>query len=383
MKLSSFRIPFNKPHLTGREFRYIRDAHSRGWLAGDGAYTKKCQKWIEDTMGCTMSLLTHSATAALEMMAILSTIEPGDEVIMPSYTFVSTANAFVLRHGVPVFVDIRPDTLNINEQLIEKAITKKTKAIMVVHYAGVGSEMDTVRSLAKEYKLLVLEDAAQGFLAKYKGRHLGTLGDMAAFSFHETKNVISGEGGAIVLNTSKYIERAKIIREKGTNRSKFFLGLVDKYTWIDIGSSFLPGEIVASFLMAQLEKATDITKKRIVLWKKYHKSLEDLERQGHIRRPIIPSHIEHNGHLYYILTKNLSERIGLLEYLKEKGILPVTHYVPLHSSPAGRKFSRFVGSMKTTNRVANTLIRLPLFYDMKHYEQHDILQGIHDYYKRL
>lgn len=376
-------IPFNKPHLAGREMLYIRDAYRRRQLAGDGYYTKKCQQWMQEKFGCPLSLLTHSATAALEMIAILSDIKPGDEIIMPSYTFVSTANAFVLRGGVPVFVDIRYDTMNINEQLIEQAITKKTKAIMVIHYAGVACEMDSVRSIAKKHHLLVFEDAAHAFLAKYKNEYLGTVSDMAAFSFHETKNIISGEGGTIFLNNSEFIERAKIIREKGTNRSKFFLGLVDKYTWVDIGSSYLPGEIIASFLFAQLEKATSITKKRISLWNIYHKELEDLEKQGCIRRPIIPRYAEHNAHLYYVLTRNKTQRVGLTQYLRDKGILAVTHYVPLHTSPAGKRFGRFMGTMHITDKVEDTLLRLPLFYDLKSPEQAKVLQYIYDYYKHI
>lgn len=375
-------IPFNKPHLAGKELTYIRRAHKFRQLAGDGFFTKKCHKWMEDAFGCPKSLLTHSATAAIEMMAILSEIEPGDEIIMPDYTFVSTANAFVLRGGVPVFVDIRPDTLNINEALIEKAITRKTKAIVPVHYAGIGCEMDAIRVIAKKHKLLVLEDAAQGFLSTYKNQYLGSIGDMGAYSFHETKNVISGEGGAIVINNSKFVERAQIIREKGTNRTKFFEGKIDKYTWVDVGSSYLPGELIAAFLIAQLENAASITKKRMLLWNRYHRELADLENEERIRLPIVPKYVNHNAHLYYILTQDQSSRIGLMQFLKDRGILAVTHYVPLHSSPGGRKFSRFVGSMKVTNNVANTLVRLPLFYDLKHTEQADILQAIHDFYKR-
>jgi len=382
-KKKLYSIPFNKPHLAGKELTYIRRAHALRQLSGDGFYTKKCQQWMEEKFLCEMSLLTHSCTAALEMIAILSDIEPGDEVIMPDYTFVSTANAFVLRRGVPVFVDVRPDTLNINEQLIEQAISPKTKAIMAVHYAGVGCEMDIIRAIAKKHKLLVLEDAAQGFLAKYKEKYLGTIGDMSAFSFHETKNVISGEGGALLVNNAKYAERAKIVWEKGTNRSKFFLGLVDKYTWVDIGSSFLPGEITAAFLMAQLEKAAEINKKRMLLWNRYHAELVDLEDAGYIRRPVIPANVEHNAHLYYVLTKNAKDRVELMDFLKKRGILAVTHYVPLHSSPGGRKFARYVGSMKVTNKIAETLVRLPLFYDLTDREQGDVLQAIHDYYKRI
>lgn len=378
-----YRIPFNKPHLTGNELRYIKQAHGYKQLAGDGFFTKKCQRWMQDFFQNDLTLLTHSCTAALEMMAILSDVGVGDEIIMPDYTFVSTANAFVLRKATPVFVDIRPDTLNINEQLIEKAITKRTKAIMVVHYAGVSCEMDYIHRLARKYKLIVLEDAAQGFLSTYKGRYLGTVSDMAAFSFHETKNIISGEGGALLLNKKKYRERAKIIWEKGTNRSKFFEGRVDKYSWVDIGSSYLPGEIVASFLMAQLEKADDITKKRMRLWNRYHMKLKALEDKGCIRRPVIPSGVGHNAHLYYMLTNSKNERINLMAALAKKGILTVTHYVPLHSSKGGRAFSRHVGSMKVTNRVSDTLMRLPLFYDLKMSEQDEVIQHIYDFYRKL
>ncbi len=374
-------IPFNKPHFSGKELTYIRQAHAQRQLAGDGYFTKLCQQWLNNTLGCDFSLLTHSCTAAIEMMAILTNIKPGDEIIMPDYTFVSTANAFVLQGGVPVFVDIRPDTLNINEHLIEQAITKKTKAIVPVHYAGVGCEMDTICAIAKKNKLLVLEDAAQGMLAQYKGKYLGSIGDMAAMSFHETKNVISGEGGAIFLNKSRFVERAQIIREKGTNRTKFFQGRIDKYTWVDIGSSYLPGEIIAAFLMAQLEKADIITEKRVKLWNRYHRELEDLEYAGYMRRPIVPEYVKFNAHIYYILTKSKEDRIGLIDLLKKNGILAVTHYVPLHSSPGGRRFGRFSGSMKVTNNAADTLIRLPLFYDLKQKEQSDIIQIVHDFYK--
>lgn len=376
-------VPFNKPHVTGNEFAYIRNAHALGRLAGDGYYTKKTQEWLENTFDCKRSLLTHSATAALEMMAILANIEPGDEVIMPDYTFVSTANAFVLRGGVPVFVDIRPDTLNINEALIESAITAKTKAIMVVHYAGVGCEMDQIRLIAKRHKLILLEDAAQAILAKYKQQYLGTIGEMSALSFHETKNIISGEGGALLVNDPKYSERAVTVRDAGTNRSKFFLGQVHEYSWVDIGSSYVPGEITASFLMAQLEHAAEITKKRISLWKLYHKELSDLERRGFVRRPTIPSTVTFNAHLYYILTRSRAERIGLMAFLNKRRIEVVTHYVPLHSSYGGRKFSRHIGELPVSNRTANTLLRLPLFYDLTLKQQGMVLQAIHDYYKRI
>lgn len=372
--------PFNKPHLTGKEMRYIKKAHSLGALAGDGYFTKQCHLWLEKNLGTKKALLTHSCTAALEMMAILSEIQPGDEVIMPSYTFVSTANAVVLRGGVPVFIDIREDTLNMDEKLIERAITKKTKAISPVHYAGVACEMDTIMAIAKKYNLLVTEDAAQGLLSKYKGRYLGTIGHMGAFSFHETKNVITGEGGALVINDMRFSERAEIIREKGTNRSKFFRGQVDKYTWVDIGSSYLPGEITAAFLLAQLEEAKKINKQRIKIWNRYHKGLQDLEEKGLLRRPIVPRECTHNGHLYYILVKNLKTRKALIDYLRMNGILSVFHYIPLHSAPAGIKYSRFVGDMKVTNKVTDTLIRLPLYYNLTLKEQDKIINIINKFF---
>lgn len=372
--------PFNKPHLTGKEMRYIKKAHSLGALAGDGYFTKQCHLWLEKNLGTKKALLTHSCTAALEMMAILSEIQPGDEVIMPSYTFVSTANAVVLRGGVPVFIDIREDTLNMDEKLIERAITKKTKAISPVHYAGVACEMDTIMAIAKKYNLLVTEDAAQGLLSKYKGRYLGTIGHMGAFSFHETKNVITGEGGALVINDMRFSERAEIIREKGTNRSKFFRGQVDKYTWVDIGSSYLPGEITAAFLLAQLEEAKKINKQRIKIWNRYHKGLQDLEEKGLLRRPIVPRECTHNGHLYYILVKNLKTRKALIDYLRMNGILSVFHYIPLHSAPAGIKYSRFVGDMKVTNKVTDTLIRLPLYYNLTLKEQDKIIHIINNFF---
>ena len=376
------KIPFNKPHLAGRELKYIKRAHSTGWLSGDGHFSKKCQQWLEKTLDCKKALLTHSCTAALEISVVLSRVGPGDEVIMPSFTFVTTANAFVLRGAVPVFVDIRSDTLNIDETLIESAITSKTKAITVVHYAGVGCEMDTIRKIAKKHKLLVLEDAAQGILSKYRGQYLGTLGHLAGFSFHETKNVISGEGGALLINDSRFVERAEIIREKGTNRSAFLRGEVGKYSWVDIGSSYLPGEIVAAFLMAQLEQAAKITKKRIRIWNKYHRKLEALEKSGYIRRPIIPKTCEHNAHMYYILTEKVSVKEKLIEFLKKRRILTVSHYVPLHSSKGGKKYARYVGSMRVTNKVTDTLIRLPLFYDITSSELDYVIQSISDFFKK-
>jgi dTDP-4-amino-4,6-dideoxygalactose transaminase len=375
-------IPFNKPHLTSRETKYIRQAHLLGKLAGDGYYSKNCQTWIENKFNVQKSLLTHSCTAALEMMSILVDIKPGDEIIMPSFTFSSTANAVVLRGGVPVFIDIREDTKNIDESLIEEAINKKTKAIFVVHYAGVACEMDIILRIAKKHKLIVLEDAAQGFLSKYKEKYLGTIGDLGAYSFHETKNIISGEGGSLLINNPSYTKRAEIIREKGTNRSQFFRGEVDKYTWVDIGSSYLPGEVIAAFLMAQLEQTEKITNKRIRVWNKYHTSLKDLEDKGFITRPFVPDNSEHNAHLYSILVKNPAIREKVISYLKRKGIMAIFHYIPLHSSPAGKKYGRFMGTMRNTDRVSSTLIRLPLFYDITNSEVEYVVKSLYNYFKR-
>jgi dTDP-4-amino-4,6-dideoxygalactose transaminase len=354
-------IPFNKPHLVGDELKYIQEAALNFHLSGDGRFTKKCHQWLEEKTGTKKALLTHSCTGALEMAAILANIEPGDEVIMPSYTFVSTANAFVLRGAIPVFVDIRPDTLNIDESLIEAAISSKTKVIVPVHYAGVACEMDTIMSIAKKHNLLVIEDAAQGMMSKYKGRTLGTIGHMGTYSFHETKNLISGEGGALLVNEEEFIERAEIIREKGTNRSKFFRGEVDKYTWVDLGSSYLPSEIIAGFLWAQLQNAESITDARLKTWRSYHEAFAELEQNGLLKRPIIPSECLANAHMYYILLPSLAMRSELIEFLKEAGIHSAFHYVPLHSSPAGKKFSRTAGDMKNTELIAERLLRLPLF----------------------
>jgi len=375
------KIPFNKPHLTHKEMGYISHAHALGQLSGDGYYTKLCHKWLEKYTGTKKCLLTHSCTAALEMTAILSDFKPGDEIIMPSFTFVSSANAFVLRGGVPVFVDVRNDTFNINEKLIEQAITKKTKAIMVVHYAGVGCEMDTIVKIAKKHKLLLLEDAAQGFSAKYKGKHLGTIGDMGAYSFHETKNVISGEGGALLINNPRFINRAEIIREKGTNRSMFLRGEVDKYSWVDIGSSYLPGEIVSAFLMAQLEEGKKITKKRIKIWNQYHKSFKELEDKGLMRRPIVPKDCEQNAHMYYIVLDDLVTKQKLANFLRDRDILAVSHYVALHSSLAGKRYGRYVGDMRVTDKVANTLLRIPLYYDITDNEMEVIVKNVKDFFK--
>ena len=357
-------IPFNKPPFVGKELEYIKKAIENNKLCGDGEFTKKCHKWFEENFNCKKALLTTSGTHALDMMAILLDIKEGDEVIMPSYTFVSTANAFVLRGAKIVFVDIRPDTLNIDEKLIEGAITKKTKAIVPVHYAGVGCEMDTILAIAKKHNLFVVEDAAQGVIAKYKGKFLGTIGHLGAFSFHETKNYSSGEGGALIVNDEQFIERAEIVREKGTNRARFFRGQVDKYTWVDIGSSFLPSELNASYLFAELEVAEEINKNRLASWDFYYQSLKDLKDRGFLELPTIPTECEHNAHMFYLKVKDLAERTKLIEYLKKNEIISVFHYVPLHSSPAGQKYGRFYGEDTYTTKESDRLLRLPMYYNI-------------------
>lgn len=362
-------IPFNKPFLTGKELQHISLAHGLGQLAGDGEYTKRCSTWLEQRTGCPKVLLTHSCTAALEMAAILADIQPGDEVIMPSYTFVSTANAFVLRGGVPVFVDIRIDTLNLDERLIESAITPKTRAIVPVHYAGVSCEMDTIMDIASRHGLFVIEDAAQGVMSTYKGKSLGSIGDIGCYSFHETKNIISGEGGALLINNPKLAERAEIIREKGTNRSNFYRGQVDKYTWVDIGSSYLPGELIAAFLWAQLEEAESITSKRLDLWHQYHKGFADLETLGRVRRPIVPNMTGHNGHIYYLLLPDLDQRTEFIKKMREFGVNTVFHYVPLHSSPYGARVGRNACNLTATQKVAEQLVRLPMWVGLNEHQE--------------
>jgi dTDP-4-amino-4,6-dideoxygalactose transaminase len=357
-------IPFNKPYLTGKELHYIAEAHARSQLAGDGYFTKKCNAWLEEKTGCHKALLTHSCTAALEMAAILSDIQPGDEVIMPSYTFVSTANAFVLRGGVPVFVDIREDTLNIDERLIEAAITPQTKAIVPVHYAGVACEMDTIMAIARNHNLLVIEDAAQGVMATYKGRPLGSIGDLGCYSFHETKNIISGEGGALLINNPAFADRAEIIREKGTNRSQFFRGQVDKYTWVDIGSSYLPGELIAAFLWAQMEDADDITAKRLEIWNHYHQAFEGLEASGRLRRPVVPDDCEHNAHMYYLLLRGIDDRSRFISIMQEKGVGCVFHYVPLHSSRFSCDQFQPAPLLPLTVSISEKLVRLPFWLNL-------------------
>lgn len=361
-------IPFNKPHLGGKELWNIAQAHAKGQMAGDGSFTKQCQAWLEQRTGCRKALLTHSCTAALEMAAILADLQPGDEVIMPSYTFVSTANAFVLRGAVPVFVDIRPDTLNLDERMIEAAITPRTRAIVPVHYAGVGCDMDAILAIAERHGLLVIEDAAQGIMATHRGRPLGAIGHLGTLSFHETKNIISGEGGALLINDPALAERAEIIREKGTNRSQFFRGQVDKYTWVDIGSSYLPGEIIAAFLWAQMEEADAITARRLAIWQRYHAAFEPLERAGRVRRPMVPDGCGHNAHLYYLLLRDLEDRTDFIESMRQAGISCVFHYVPLHSAPYGAAVGRCQGSLHTTADVADRVVRLPLWLGLEEHQ---------------
>jgi dTDP-4-amino-4,6-dideoxygalactose transaminase len=363
--MSSMRIPFNRPFATGKEFTYIREAIESGQLAGDGAFTKRCQEWLCKVTGARKTLLTHSCTAALEMCALLLEVGPGDEVILPSYTFVSTANAFVLRGATPVFVDIRADTLNIDERLLEAAITPRTKAICAVHYAGVGADMDPILAVGAKHGIPVVEDAAQGLLSSYKGRPLGGIGALGAISFHETKNVISGEGGALTVNDARYEARAEILWQKGTNRQAFFRGEVDKYSWVDVGSSFLAGELVAAFLWAQVEDAGTITGQRLALWDRYHAEFAAAETKGWLRRPVIPAHCKHNAHMYYLLAPSLDARTRVLKTLKEKGIYSVFHYVPLHSSPAGKKFGRTASAMTVTDDAADRLVRLPMFIGLR------------------
>lgn len=371
-------IPFNKPFIIGRELSLIADAVCRGHLSGDGHYTKLCNRWFEERLHCRKALLTHSCTAALEMSAILCDLQPGDEVILPSYTFVSTANAFALRGAVTVFVDIRPDTLNIDEKLIEAAITPKTRAIVPVHYAGVPCEMDVIMDIAQRHQLLVVEDAAQALLSTYKGKALGTIGHFGCLSFHETKNIISGEGGALLINDERFVDRAEVIREKGTNRSQFFRGEVDKYTWVDIGSSYLPSELVSAFLYAQLEHADEITTQRCRICTAYAEQLASLKQAGKLRLPHFDA--DSNGHMFYILLDSLAKRTALITHLKAQGIHPVFHYVPLHSSPAGRKYGRVSGHMDVTDDLSERLLRLPLHYEMNDADVERISTVILDFF---
>ena len=363
------RVPFNKPYMTGKELWYIAQAHSNRHLSGDGGFTKKCHDWLAAKTGSRKALLTTSCTAALEMAAMLADIGPHDEVIMPSYTFSSTANAFVLRGAVPVFVDIRADTLNLDETLVRQAITRRTKAIAVVHYAGVGCEMDEIMSIAREHELIVVEDAAQGVMSAYRGTPLGAIGHLGAFSFHETKNIISGEGGALLVNDDRFLERAEILWETGTTRSQFFRGQVDKYTWVDLGSSFLPSELVSAFLWAQMEEADSITAKRLALWDTYHRAFESLEDETRVRRPRIPAHCTQNAHMYYLVLPSLAHRTAVLSELERQDINAVFHYVPLHSSPAGRRFGRVAGEMNVTDAIGDGLIRLPIWLGLEEHQE--------------
>ncbi len=356
----NYKVPFNKPYVTNNEIKYILDTFKRRQLAGDGFYTKKCHSWIEKKTKCHKALLTHSCTAALEMAAFLIDIKEGDEVIMPSYTFVSTANAFVLRGAIPIFVDIRKDNMNIDENLIEAAITEKTVAIVPVHYAGNSCDIEKILNIAQKYGLYVIEDAAQGFMSEYKSKSLGTFGDIGCISFHETKNVISGEGGAILINNEKFAERAEYIREKGTNRSQFSRGEVKKYTWVDIGSSFLPGELTAAFLWAQMQDADSITKKRLEIWNAYHLKLEELETLKIIKRPKISYDCKHNAHMYYVILKSEKVRKDFIKYMQKNGIFCTFHYVPLHSSPYYAKYKKFL-ELPITSEMSRRLVRIPIW----------------------
>lgn len=373
-------ISFNVPPVVGTEMKYIQEAIDNRKICGDGVFTKKCSAWLEKTTRTAKALLTTSCTHATELAAILADIQPGDEIIMPSYTFVSTADAFVLRGAKVVFVDIRPDTMNIDENLIEDAVTKKTKAIVPVHYAGVSCEMDRINEIAERYHLCVIEDAAQGVMSTYKGKVLGTIGDYGCYSFHETKNYSMGEGGALLIKNKENIERAEIVREKGTNRSKFFRGQIDKYTWMDAGSSYLPSELNAAYLWAQLEMADKIFKDRMNSWNMYYELLKELEQKGCIKLPVIPKNCTHNGHMFYIKTNSLQERQSLIEYLKKNEISAVFHYIPLHTSPAGKRFGVFHGEDKYTTQESEKLLRLPLYYGLKQDEIEYVAEKVKEFY---
>lgn len=376
------RIPFNIPPYVGHEMEYLQKAcEVNHKICGDGPFTKQCKAWVEEKTGTAECLMTTSGTSALEMAAHLSHIQPGEEVIMPSYTFCSTADAFVLKGAVPVFVDIRPDTMNLDETLLEDAITDRTKAIAVVHYAGVSCEMDTILEIAGRHHLTVVEDAAQGVMSSYKGRALGTLGDFGCYSFHETKNYSMGEGGAILIRDPEKISEAEILREKGTNRSQFFRGQIDKYTWVDYGSSFLPSELNAAYLMAQLDRADAINHARLARWEQYYRLLSPLAAEGRIELPVIPEGCVHNAHMFYIKTRDLEERQALIQALREQGILAVFHYIPLHSSPAGRKFGRFHGEDRYTTRESERLLRLPMYYSLTEENVNDVVSVIEKFYR--
>lgn len=375
-------IPFNKQPYTGNEDQYVLAAMHSDKISGDGAFSKRCQAWFEQRISCRKTLLTPSCTHALEMAALLIDVQPGDEIIMPSYTFVSTANAFALRGARIVFVDVRPDTMNIDERLIERAITPKTKAIVPVHYAGVACEMDAIMKIASDHQLFVIEDAAQGMMSTYKGRPLGSIGHLGAYSFHETKNYTSaGEGGLLIINDERFVNRAEIIREKGTNRNQFFRGMVDKYSWVDIGSSYLPCDVQAAYLWGQLEKVDDINLNRFQTWSTYRQELQSLVAAEKVTLPSIPASCMHNAHMFYLKVRNLEERTGMLEHLKNQGVIANYHYVPLHSSKAAVQFSRFDGNDRYTTLESDKLIRLPLWYGMQDRETSQIISSIIDFYK--
>ncbi len=380
--LTGVEVPFNLPYMVGNELDLVREAYASGHIAGDGQFTTRCHQWLRDSVGSHAALLTHSCTAALEMAALLLKVGPGDEVIMPSYTFVSTANAFAVRGATPVFVDIRPDTLNIDEGRIEAAITPRTVAIVVVHYAGIGCEMNAICEIAARHGLEVVEDAAQGLMSTYGGRPLGGIGALGAISFHETKNISCGEGGSLQINSPRYQEPAEIIREKGTNRTLFLEGRIDKYTWVELGSSFLPSDIAAAHLWAQIEHAEEITARRLAIWDAYHHGLAELEGAGLLRRPVIPTGCQGNGHMYYILLAAEVDRTSFLFALSRRGVRAVSHYVPLHSSPAGRRFGRAADALTVTDFVASRIVRLPMWVGLEAYQER-VLTAVHDAFGEL
>ena len=380
MKTKESTIPFHRPTVSSLELQYIQDAIARNHLEANGYYTQQCQQWLQNFLNAQKVLLTHSCTAALELCALLLDIQPGDEIIMPSYTFSSTANAFVLFRGVPVFVDIHPTTLNIDPQLIQQAITPKTKAIVAVHYAGVGCEMESLLEIAEKNNLYLIEDAAQALQAYYTEKPLGSFGHLSAFSFHATKNIVSGEGGALVINDSRFKERAEILAEKGTNRRQFLRGAVDKYTWIDKGSSYLPSELIAAFLLAQLEKSDVLTQQRLKIWNEYQESFKDNEAAQQLKRPTLPKEAQHNAHIYYLLLKNEETRKTLLQYLRNQGIQATHHYVPLHSAPAGLRLGKTVGSLTNTDIISKTMLRLPLWGELSIADQNTIIKSVKNFF---
>lgn len=375
-------IPFNVPPYVGTELKYVKQAVENHKICGDGPFTKKCHTWLEENLPCQKALLTTSGTTALEMAAILCDLQPGDEVILPSFTFSTTATAFVLVGAKLVFVDVRPDTMNIDENKIEAAITDKTRVIVPVHYAGVACEMDTIMDIAKRHNLKVVEDAAQGVMSSYKGKALGTIGDFGCFSFHETKNYSMGEGGALIINNEEYNDRAEIIREKGTNRSRFFRGQVDKYTWVDYGSSYLPSDMNAAYLWGQLEVADEINDNRLATWHMYYDAFKELEEKGLVKLPSIPEECAHNAHMFYLKCRSLEERTEFISFLKENDIVPTFHYIPLHSSPAGMRFGRFDGKDEVTTPESEKLVRLPMYYNMKDSDISKVIAAVMEFYSK-